>query len=108
MIGGLHITSLVFGASIRGPCSCSVSAVVQLHDPLPQAYFSTMLSKVSFDSMINVLVSSLWTAYWHFIVQINTDAASAILSLAMHIKTTARLLIGLNQCFPIIFSPCAH
>ena len=35
-------------------CSCSASDVVQLYDPFPQAYLSTMLSKVLFDS-INVL-----------------------------------------------------
>ena len=69
-----------------------VHTTAQLHDPLPQAYFSTMLSNVSFDSMVNVVdVISLWTAHWHFVTQNNTDTVSAILALAMHIKTAANM-----------------
>ena len=69
---------------ICGPSSC---ALVQLHHPLPQAYFSTMMSTVSFDSMINV-----WrTAHRNYIIQINADVASAILALAMHIKKSTNM-----------------
>ena len=81
------IVASVFGTIINGPCSCSASVMEQLHDPIPQSYFSTMLSKVSVDSMIKVLEVFLLALYnQNYAVE-----ASAILALAMHIKTTINM-----------------
>ena len=52
-IDDVYIVALVFGTVFHGPWSCS--AMAQLHDPLPQAQFSNILSKVLLDNMINVL-----------------------------------------------------
>ena len=86
-IDDVCIVASVFGTIINCPCSCSASAMEQLHDPILQSYFSTMLSNVSVDSIINVLDVFLLTFYNHnYAVE-----ASAILALAMHIKTTINM-----------------
>ena len=86
-IDDVCIVASVFGTIINGPCSCSDSAMEQLHDPIQQSYFSTMLPKVSVDSMINVLDVFLLSFYnQNYAVE-----ASAILALAMHIKTTVNM-----------------
>ena len=55
----VYIVESVFCIVVHVPCSCSASDMVQFHDPLPQAYISTVLSNVSFGSMVDVLFAGI-------------------------------------------------
>ena len=53
----------IFGKDIYGHCSYYASVIVQLHDPIPQAYLFAMLSKYSVESMVNVMYVFLLAFY---------------------------------------------
>ena len=53
----------IFGTYINGHCSYYASVIVQLHDPISQAYLFAMLSKYSVESMVNVMYVFLLAFY---------------------------------------------